>query len=160
MLFCWMSNEHNLIACWCCASYLSRIQCFCASGSTGCRHCIVRNMLLTIVDNETNYINFSFIRHPLKPLRCTIFYGRFKMWREKKVVVYQAPRPQVLSPSSPEYLWNRNRWRKEKGKKRKKIINDIKVSTFLCSFSVTLYFIAILPFFAEHQKCVNEPQLI
>lgn len=78
----------------------------------------------------------------------------------KKVVVYQAPRPQVLSPSSPEYLWNRNRWRKEKGKKRKKIINDIKVSTFLCSFSVTLYFIAILPFFAVHQKCVNEPQLI
>lgn len=83
-----------------------------------------------------------------------------KCGEKKKVVVYQAPRPQVLSPSSPEYLWNRNRWGKEKGKKRKKIINDIKVSTFLCSFSVTLYFIAILAFFAEHQKCVNEPQLI
>lgn len=45
MILCWLSDVvHNLIAC-CCCLYSSRIRCFCTSGSTGCKHCMLQNSL-------------------------------------------------------------------------------------------------------------------
>lgn len=48
MVFRWMFDENDVVACWYSWMYFTMIRCLCSSGSTGCKHCIERNSLLFV----------------------------------------------------------------------------------------------------------------
>lgn len=60
MVHCFISCENNLIACWILALYCFCIDCFCLSGSTGCRHCIERKLLKQKQQKKYTQINWVF----------------------------------------------------------------------------------------------------